>query len=285
MKILFMGTPEFAAEVLDEINNGKNEIVGAVTQPDKPRGRGYELSMSAVKKYALEKGKVYLISPYTYHETINTSDDFKRVIINFQFSEKKYTNHSCDKYTFYKMIYENIPAITGIDLKVEYFEKLIECINEFDTYGKTDLDLYKAVLTIIFDDITTYLNRTGKNIEKPLSGIKADDNSENVNRAKQTENFILGNLKNNITIEDLANYLHLSVRHTKRFINEHMNISFKDFVRNYRMNIAKTLLQNPDENSQEVARKVGYMSYTGFYNAFKSFTGMSPDEYQKSLES
>ena len=51
-----MGTPEFAAEVLDEINNGKNEIVGAVTQPDKPRGRGYELSMSAVKKYALEKG-------------------------------------------------------------------------------------------------------------------------------------------------------------------------------------------------------------------------------------
>ncbi len=56
MKILFMGTPEFAAEVLDEINNGKNEIVGAVTQPDKPRGRGYELSQSAVKKYALEKG-------------------------------------------------------------------------------------------------------------------------------------------------------------------------------------------------------------------------------------
>ncbi len=56
MRILFMGTPEFAAEVLDEINNGKNEIVGALTQPDKPRGRGYELSMSAVKKYALEKG-------------------------------------------------------------------------------------------------------------------------------------------------------------------------------------------------------------------------------------
>ena len=56
MKILFMGTPEFAAEVLDEINNGKNIILGAVTQPDKPRGRGYELSMSAVKKYAFEKG-------------------------------------------------------------------------------------------------------------------------------------------------------------------------------------------------------------------------------------
>lgn len=50
-----MGTPEFAAEVLDEINNGKNEIIGVLTQPDKPRGRGYELSQSAVKRYALEK--------------------------------------------------------------------------------------------------------------------------------------------------------------------------------------------------------------------------------------
>ena len=31
MKILFMGTPEFAAEVLDEINNGKNKIIGTLT--------------------------------------------------------------------------------------------------------------------------------------------------------------------------------------------------------------------------------------------------------------
>ena len=56
MRILFMGTPEFAAEVLDEINNGKNEIIGVLTQPDKPHGRGMELSQSAVKKYALANG-------------------------------------------------------------------------------------------------------------------------------------------------------------------------------------------------------------------------------------
>ncbi len=56
MKILFMGTPDFAACVLEKICDSNDEIVGVVTQPDKPRGRGYELAQSAVKKMALEKG-------------------------------------------------------------------------------------------------------------------------------------------------------------------------------------------------------------------------------------
>lgn len=55
MKILFMGTPDFAASVLDRICQTGDEIVGVVTQPDKPRGRGYELAQSAVKKLAIEK--------------------------------------------------------------------------------------------------------------------------------------------------------------------------------------------------------------------------------------
>ena len=56
MKILFMGTPDFAASVLEKICDLNDEIVGVVTQPDKPRGRGYELAQSAVKKAALERG-------------------------------------------------------------------------------------------------------------------------------------------------------------------------------------------------------------------------------------
>ncbi len=56
MKILYMGTPDFAASILEKICETDNEIVGVLTQPDKPRGRGYELSQSPVKKLALEKG-------------------------------------------------------------------------------------------------------------------------------------------------------------------------------------------------------------------------------------
>lgn len=56
MKIVFMGTPEFAVASLDIlVKNGYN-VVGVVTVPDKPAGRGQQLQQSAVKKYAVEKG-------------------------------------------------------------------------------------------------------------------------------------------------------------------------------------------------------------------------------------
>lgn len=54
MKVLFMGTPDFAVPTLKAIIDGGYEVVGAITQPDKPKGRGYQLLPPPVKVYALE---------------------------------------------------------------------------------------------------------------------------------------------------------------------------------------------------------------------------------------
>jgi len=54
MKIIFMGTPEFAVASLDLLIKNNYNIVGVVTVPDKPAGRGQTLHQSAIKKYALE---------------------------------------------------------------------------------------------------------------------------------------------------------------------------------------------------------------------------------------
>ncbi|MDE7335182.1 MAG: methionyl-tRNA formyltransferase [Muribaculaceae bacterium] len=56
MKIVFLGTPEFAVESLDAIINAGHEVAAVVTATDKPAGRGHKLLPSAVKTYALEKG-------------------------------------------------------------------------------------------------------------------------------------------------------------------------------------------------------------------------------------
>ena len=54
MKIVFMGTPDFAVGALKALHNAGHEIVLAVTQPDKPKGRGKEMAFSAVKEAAEE---------------------------------------------------------------------------------------------------------------------------------------------------------------------------------------------------------------------------------------
>ncbi|MDP5098284.1 MAG: methionyl-tRNA formyltransferase, partial [Flavobacterium sp.] len=55
LRIVFMGTPDFAVGILDTIYQNNYDIVGVITAPDKPAGRGQKVSMSAVKEYALEK--------------------------------------------------------------------------------------------------------------------------------------------------------------------------------------------------------------------------------------
>ena len=56
LKILFMGTPDFARESLEAVYKAGYEILGVVTNPDKPKGRGMKMVASPVKEFALEKG-------------------------------------------------------------------------------------------------------------------------------------------------------------------------------------------------------------------------------------
>ena len=56
MKILFMGTPDFAIPTLKALIESGERVVGVVTQPDKPKGRGYELLPTPIKAFALSKG-------------------------------------------------------------------------------------------------------------------------------------------------------------------------------------------------------------------------------------
>ena len=55
MRILFMGTPDFALFSLKALCEAGEDVIGVVTQPDKPKGRGYTLTPPPVKVYALEK--------------------------------------------------------------------------------------------------------------------------------------------------------------------------------------------------------------------------------------
>jgi len=56
LKVLFLGTPEFAVATLDAIHTGPHTVVGVVTQPDRPSGRNRKLRPSAVKAYAQNSG-------------------------------------------------------------------------------------------------------------------------------------------------------------------------------------------------------------------------------------
>jgi len=75
MKIVFAGTPEFAAQAMRAIHNAGHEIVLALTQPDRRAGRGMHLQASPVKEFALEKN-IPVLQPETLKS--NHSDTVKK---------------------------------------------------------------------------------------------------------------------------------------------------------------------------------------------------------------
>ena len=56
MKVIFAGTPEFAASALKALLDAGFEVPLVLTQPDRPAGRGMQLHASAVKQYAQQHG-------------------------------------------------------------------------------------------------------------------------------------------------------------------------------------------------------------------------------------
>ena len=73
-KIVFMGTPDFAVASLKALLNAKMNVVGVVTAPDKPAGRGMQLQQSAVKQFALEHGL-----PIAQPEKLKSPDFFAQI--------------------------------------------------------------------------------------------------------------------------------------------------------------------------------------------------------------
>ncbi|RXR31791.1 methionyl-tRNA formyltransferase [Flavobacterium piscinae] len=67
LRIVFMGTPDFAVGILDTIVKNNYTVLGVITAPDKPAGRGQKINTSAVKEYALEKG-LHILQPTNLKE-------------------------------------------------------------------------------------------------------------------------------------------------------------------------------------------------------------------------
>lgn len=93
LRIVFMGTPEFAVGVLDALVKQHNNIVGVLTAPDRPAGRGRKLKESALKKYASEK-ELTILQPTNLksEEFLKTLENLKanlQIVVAFRMLPKK----------------------------------------------------------------------------------------------------------------------------------------------------------------------------------------------------
>lgn len=88
IRIVFMGTPDFAVTILKHLVDNKYNVVSVITAVDKPAGRGRKLNQSAVKKYALEQGLPILqpknLKSETFQEELKALNANLQIVVAFR---------------------------------------------------------------------------------------------------------------------------------------------------------------------------------------------------------
>lgn len=138
-------------------------------------------------------------------------------------------------------------------------------ILNFSTAGK-DIDTIKQYLLDMFGPL--------------LDSIPKESESESSYDREKISSYIDENIKNNIGLDDLAQYLNYSSWYTSKIFKNIFNQNFRSYVNMRRVEIAKDMLDNGSKVS-EAAVAVGCAHIETFMRIFKKHTGMLPSEYAK----
>lgn len=95
-------------------------------------------------------------------------------------------------------------------------------------------------------------------------------------------------LDSNITLNNLAVKLSISLHHLSQVINEELNMNFFEYINRARIDEAKRLLHDPQKQNimiSEIGLEAGFNSVSSFNTAFKKYTGMTPSSFKSGLQS
>ncbi|NIK77023.1 YesN/AraC family two-component response regulator [Paenibacillus castaneae] len=102
-----------------------------------------------------------------------------------------------------------------------------------------------------------------------------------VNIIEKVKEYVDDALNQNITLKQISISLHFNCSYLGQKFKYYENMTFNEYLLQQRMEKAKLLLENTDLKIYEIANEIGYTEIDWFYKKFKSYTGVSANEYRK----
>ncbi len=121
----------------------------------------------------------------------------------------------------------------------------------------------------------TLLTEYFRKIVEQAPGYGSRRHSPHIQKALQ---YIHENYGQDITLRDLADYLHVSPTHLSRLFRKEMDTSFIDYLVSYRIERARQLICQTDLDLKTIGEKVGFHGYNYFLRAYKEKTGRTPSQ-------
>ncbi len=207
------------------------------------------------KKFHIDEGDIFFTFPNQihYYETISMG---KFLILIFSaellFGVKD-------------MLSDSIPKNNVLKLDNEMCHNLL--LKILDNYGDFDLMHKAGLINQIFSLIL------------PKIQLKPRIKTNNATLF-EVINFCSENYSSDITLNDIAETLHISKFHISHLINNKLGISFSTYLNNLRIYHACELIEDTNKKITDISGEVGFGSIRTFNRAFKEVTNLTPNEYR-----
>ena len=226
-------------------------------------------------KVILGTEEALLIFPDTYHHFVPTNEE--AAVFSFFFSVAPNKKRAAADY--YGALSRALPDSAKF-LIVDKQAPILDCVKQIQANLTAETPFSRELVCAYFQ-LFFYL-LFGILFEKEtLPGSAAEKPERYFSRRYMIEDYFNEHYMEDITLKKLAAILCLSEKQTERIIQNIFHMNFREKLTATRLEIAKSLLAKTDKQVEEVAALVGYRSYNGFYNWFKSNAGCSPQEFRK----
>lgn len=219
------------------------------------------------KEYTLRSGQILMIPRETYH-AVYTGDGFvKRLCFNF--SVEGGGSESSPIMEFFRTI--NQPEIfenkNAMDM-IAHYQSLDRGSPLFEQLQGS---LLLGVVLELFSSIP------GKQISIRHAGNRT------LRQKWIIEDYIATAFAEQEGLDGLAKRLYLSQRQTRHLVRQFLGEDYKTLIIRRRMELAEIFLEDPEKSLEDIAREVGYNSYSGFNLAFKQHFGVTPRQRRQAL--
>ncbi len=232
------------------------------------------------KDVHIQSGEICLLAPMSSHYPKACSSPLKKA--NFSFRLTQNDNDSRKKkdfseYAYYNNIFQSVNEyfiIKDMGLLAIVQKLLAEQISIASEH------IYEALLGVFFMTLAKRIEEHTLPHEEQSIRI-GPKNEYGIRQQQIVEAFFQKRYSEEISIEDLAKELCLSVPQTHRIVKKVFDEGFKKVLIKQRIEHACMLIKQHDLPLTEIAYICGYTSYNGFLTAFKNYTKKTPKEYKK----
>lgn len=234
--------------------------------------------------FKLKQGEMIFHKPNEFHNVwANGKVGPNLVIVTFEckssairyFENKILCIDDTQKNLLARIIWEAKEAFSS-PLNLTYQQKIKK--KQHPPFGSEQL------IRIYLEQMLICLIRKGKSAEgtgKLSSSVKERSDNNLITRITE---YLKGNIRTNLTFEDVCRFSKLSRTSLKVLFREHAGMGVMEYFRNLKIEASKKMIREEQYNFTEIANQLGYSSIHYFSRHFKKATDMTPSQYATSVK-